>query len=59
MNAQMKKVSKAILETPNASDYEFLVARNALEALLDLPAKMFDNEYARKSFKKTIRKILK
>ena len=30
----LARVSKAILETPNASDYEVLVARNAVRALL-------------------------
>lgn len=33
MNEMMKRVSEAIINTPNASDYEYLVARNAIRAM--------------------------
>lgn len=32
-NEMIERVAKAILETPNASDYETLVARNAIKAM--------------------------
>lgn len=39
----LARVSKAITETPNASDYEVLVARNAVKALLTNSYEMLAN----------------
>ncbi len=36
------RVSKAILETPNASDYERLVAVNAIKAMREPTEKMLE-----------------
>lgn len=33
MNEMIERVSEAILNTPNASDYPILVARNAIKAM--------------------------
>lgn len=35
-NEIIERVSKAILETPNASDYESLIAKNAIKALITI-----------------------
>lgn len=40
MNEIIKRVSKAILECPNASDYETLVAKRAIEAMREPTDKM-------------------
>lgn len=45
----IKRVSKAILKTPNASDYDTLVAINAIKAMLKSTPKM--REAARKYHK--------
>lgn len=36
----IERVSKAILETPNASDYKTLVAKNAIKAMREPTEKM-------------------
>ena len=42
MNEILKKVSDAILNTPNASDYPRLVAINAVKALRELTPELID-----------------
>jgi hypothetical protein len=48
-NEMIERVSKAILETPNASDYETLVAINAIKAMREPTDKML--EAGREAFK--------
>ena len=38
----IERVSKAILETPNSSDYKELVARNAIKAMRDLSCELIE-----------------
>jgi hypothetical protein len=38
----IERVSKAILETPNASDYPVLVARNAIKVMREPTKQMVD-----------------
>jgi hypothetical protein len=42
MNEFVKRVSDAILNTPNASDYAELVAKNAIRAMMEPTKEMMD-----------------
>jgi hypothetical protein len=45
-NEMIERVAKAILETPNASDYKTLVAKNAIKAMREPTKRMCNKGYA-------------
>lgn len=49
----IKRVSEAILNTPNASDYKELVAKNAIRAMRE-PTDYQRNKYYELSFNTTV-----
>lgn len=64
MSEIIKRVSEAILNTPNASDYAELVAKNAIRAMREPTKEMIDAFYidhygdAEKAWQAMIDKVL-
>ena len=57
-NEIIKRVSRAIVETPNASDYHELVAKNAIRAMRDLPHYITPGTVLREDWERAIDKAL-